>query len=43
MPLHQQTADLYDPDRLYAVARLYYEEERSQSEIAADQIGRAHV
>ncbi|MCT1356487.1 sugar-binding transcriptional regulator [Rothia kristinae] len=36
MPLHQQTADLYDPDRLYAVARLYYEEERSQSEIAAD-------
>ncbi|OAX56209.1 hypothetical protein A5N15_09470 [Rothia kristinae] len=36
MPLHQQTADLYDPDRLYAVARLYYEEEHSQSEIAAD-------
>lgn len=31
-----KAAELYDPERLYAVAQLYYEQDRSQSEIAAD-------
>lgn len=36
MEARRPSYEIYDPNRLYAVARLYYEDDRSQSEIAQE-------